>query len=177
MIETKFSIAQYLSEYLSGKYNNGASGAFRIPDNTDLYHTLWTLMAKRQRNQSPIDEGNVSIILPDRRLGKDPKVYNYISPRSAKLIEKSVKYMFDNELHIVMNENHLKGHLLDNRDVVYRFLRSYGIESISDDALLKNFYRYRDAIRKREMRRDYKKKLKHTEKTTDRTTRFVHQNG
>ena len=34
------------------------------------------------------------------------------------------------------------------------------IDSISEDALLKNFYRWRENIRKRKKRREYKKKLK-----------------
>ena len=57
MITTSINIEPYLAEYLRGKYNNGSEEAFRIPDNTDLYHTIWTLMAKRQKNQSPVDNG------------------------------------------------------------------------------------------------------------------------
>lgn len=49
MITTSINIEPYLAEYLRGKYNNGSEEAFRIPDNTDLYHTIWTLMAKRQK--------------------------------------------------------------------------------------------------------------------------------
>ena len=54
----------------------------------------------------------------------------------------------------------MNGHLLKNLDVVHHFLCSYCIDSISEDALLKNFYRWRENIRKRKTRREYKKKLK-----------------
>ena len=72
MITTSISITPYLAEYLRGKYNNGSDEPFRIPDNTDLYHVIWTLMSRRHQNQSPIDDGNLTIILPERRIGKDP---------------------------------------------------------------------------------------------------------
>ena len=74
MITTSISITPYLAEYLRGKYNNGADEPFRIPDNTDLYHVIWTLMSRRHQNQSPIDDGNLTIILPERRIGKDPEI-------------------------------------------------------------------------------------------------------
>ena len=160
MITTSINIEPYLAEYLRGKYNNGSEEAFRIPDNTDLYHTIWTLMAKRQKNQSPVDNGNLAFILPERRIGKDPKVYNFLSPNSVRLIEKEVRRMFNRELHAAMNENDMNGHLLKNLDVVHHFMCSYCIDSISEDALLKNFYRWRENIRKRKTRREYKKRLK-----------------
>lgn len=50
MITTSISITPYLAEYLRGKYNNGADEPFRIPDNTDLYHVIWTLMSRRHQN-------------------------------------------------------------------------------------------------------------------------------
>ncbi len=160
MITTSINIEPYLAEYLRGKYNNGSEEAFRIPDNTDLYHTIWTLMAKRQKNQSPVDNGNLTFILPERRIGKDPEVYNFLSPNSVRLIEKEVRRMFNRELHTAMDENDMNGHLLNNLDVVHHFLCSYCIDSISEDALLKNFYRWRENIRKRKIRREYKKRLK-----------------
>ena len=91
---------------------------------------------------------------------KDPKVYNFLSPNSVRLIEKEVRRMFNRELHAAMDENDMNGHLLKNLDVVHHFMCSYCIDSISEDALLKNFYRWRENIRKRKTRREYKKRLK-----------------
>lgn len=160
MITTSIMITPYLAEYLREKYNNGADEPIRIPDNTDLYHVIWTLMARRHQNQSPVDNGNLTIVLPDRRIGKDPQVYNYLSPRAAKVIENEVRRMFNRDLHTAMDENDLNGHELNNLDIVHKFLCSYCIDSITEDALLKNFYRWRENIRKRKRRREYKKKLK-----------------
>lgn len=160
MITTSIQIEPYLAEYLRGKFNNGSDEPFRIPNNTDLYHVIWTLMAKRRADQSPVDNGNLTFILPERRIGKDPQVYNYLSLRAAKIIEIEIRRMFNRELHIVMDENDQDGHELNNLDIAHNFLCSYCIDSISEDALLKNFYRWRENIRKRKRRREYKKKLK-----------------
>ncbi|MDY5433680.1 hypothetical protein [Bacteroides pyogenes] len=160
MITTSINITPYLAEYLRGKFNNSSDEAFRIPDNTDLYHLVWQLMTRRPAGLSPIDTGNITFALPDRRLGKDPQVYNYLSPRSARLIDAEVRRMFNYELHAAMLENQENFSGLNNLDVAHKFLCAYGIESLSEDALLKNFYRYRDNIRKKKKRREYKKKLK-----------------
>lgn len=158
MITTSIYIEPYLAEYIRGKYNNGCEGSLRIPDHTDLYHMVWALMSRRQKNQSPVDAGNLTFILPERRVGKDPKVYNFLSPASARMIEKEIRRMFNRELHTVMDENDLNGHDLNNLEVVLHFMHSYCIESVSEDALLKNFYRWRENMRKRKVRRKYEKR-------------------
>lgn len=157
MITTSIHIEPYLAEYLRGKFNNGANEPFRIPDNTDLYHTIWSLMLPRPKDYTPIDEGNLTFALPDRRIGKDPTVYNYLSLRAARIIEREIRRMFNREVHIAMDENDLNGRALRQIDVVHMLLCSYGIESITEDAILKNFYRWRENVRKRSKRRSYKK--------------------
>ena len=94
-------------------------------------------MARRHQNQSLVDNGNLTIVLPDRRIGKDPQIYNYLSPRAAKVIENEVRRMFNRDLHTAMDENDLNGHELNNLDIVHKFLCSYCIDSITEDALLK----------------------------------------
>lgn len=160
MITTSISITPYLAEYLIGKYNNGADEPIRIPDTSDLYHAIWQLMTRRPAGLSPIDAGNLTIILPERRVGKDPMVYNYLSERSIKMIEIHIKRMFNYDLHTALLENREIGSPLTNLDVVHRFLCEYGITTLSEDALLKNYYRYRENLRKRAKHREYKRKLK-----------------
>ena len=114
-------------------------------------------MAIRRKNEDPAD-ANLHIALPKRRIGKDPRYHNYLSPRSAKLIEDEIKRMFNRELHTVLEDNDANGRPVNNIDVVYRFMNDYMIESITDGALLKNFYRYRENIRKKKYRRKYTKR-------------------
>ena len=164
---TSIIIQPYLAEYIYGKYNNGATEAVKIPDSSDLYHIIWEYMQKRPKEVSPVDEGNLIICLPERRIGKNPLVYNYLSKRATKGIEKFIKNMFNQELHDTLMDNDKRGHLFDNIDVVYRFLNLYAIESITADALLKNFYRYRESLRQKKKRRERKEMLNLTRKITD----------
>lgn len=159
MITTSITITPYLAEYLRGKYNNGAVEPFHIPDNTDLYHIVWSFMTRRRKDVSPVDDGNLTFLLPDRRAGKDPAYYNYLSEPAARAIEKEIRRVFNQELHSLMLENDQNGHAYDNIEIVHRFLCSYCIESVTEDALLKNYYRWRDSIRKRKHRREYKRTL------------------
>ena len=152
MITTKIQITPYLAEYLFAKMNNYSFEAFSIPDDTDLYHLIWTLMSRRPAGLSPIDKGNVEIILPNRRAGKNPLYFNYISPKSQRMIARNVKAMFDLELHDIMNQNVKNGRPLRDVDVVHQFLCDYGIDSISEDALVKNYYRWREKFRKHSAR-------------------------
>jgi hypothetical protein len=149
MITTKIQITPYLAEYLVSKMNNYSFEPFSIPDDTDLYHLIWQLMARRPPRISPNDEGNITIILPHRRQGKDPQYFNYLSPRSQQLIARSIKFMFDLDLHDALNNNVKKNRPLRDIDVVHQFMCDYGIESITEDALIKNYYRWRDNLRKR----------------------------
>jgi len=158
MIQTSIQITPYLAEYIRGKLNCFGDEPLQIPDSLDLYHVVWTLMAKRQKNQSPIDTGNLTLALPDRRIGKDPTVYNYLSAHAAKIIDAEIRRMFNHELHSLMKDNETFGHEQSNLDVAYRMLCEYGITSIGADALLKNYYRYRENLRKRARRREYRRK-------------------
>lgn len=157
MVTTRIQITPYLAEYIKGKYSNFTSAPIQLPTDSDMYHVLWSLMMKRPDNAPLRDDGNVEFALPNRRVGKDPEYYNYLSPRSAKIIERSVERLFNQELHQVLDDNMSAGRLYDNKDVVLQFMYTYSIDSISEDALLKNYYRWRDKVRKRFKRREYKK--------------------
>jgi len=160
MIVTKITITPYLAEYLFGKFNNGSIEPIHFPENSDLYHVIWQLMMKRPKNVSCNDDGNLLIYLPDRREGKNPKTYNYLSPFSACIIEKHVRRMFNEELRSQLADNRERGRQFLDIEVVHQFICNYGIESVTEDALLKNFYRWRENLRKMRNRRNYTKKVK-----------------
>jgi len=170
---TKIQIIPYLAEYLIGKYNNGSPEAVKFPDESDIYHSIWQLMTRRPKQMSFVDAGNLEIFLPERRVGKDPKVYNYLSETSISMLEKKIKKEFNEELHSLINDNVERGKPYDNIEVIHQFMCAYCIESISEDALIKNYYRWKENIRKLRTRREYKKKLNFSEKITDRMPYFV----
>lgn len=150
-------IEPYLAEYVSNKFKNDPkTGAVKIPYTTDLYFVVWNLMAKPKPSSMATDIGdaaaNLRIHLPNRRHGaeelpgKNPAYYNYLSPSSAKQIEAAVRLMFNFELHRLLMENEEQGRPKRNLDLVYGFIHTYQLKSATPDALLKNFYRYRNRI-------------------------------
>lgn len=147
MITTKIQILLHLSEYIIGKYGERMSNPVTLPPNIPLYHFVWDVMSKRPLDKQ-IDVGNVELVLPDRREGKNPRIYNYISARSEKLIQYKIETMMWTELHDDLDHNkHRLG--LEYIDTIHIFCNKYNITGISEDAMLKNYYRWRNATRRR----------------------------
>ena len=96
--------------------------------------------------------GNLELALPETRAshqegGKPTAIYNYLSQRSAGIIEQKVNVMMRAELHDLMDENkHIYG--IDYLNTAYYFLRKYSIEHLSPDALLKDYQRWKAKIRR-----------------------------
>lgn len=153
MITIRINIKKHLQEYLIGKFGN--DGIVSLPDGCDLYHTLFNLTQKRPLN-CPFDTGNLTLALPNRRIGKNPAFYNYLGQRGEHIFEQHVEVMFWAELHDMIDYNkHREG--IDYADSVISFMKMYDISSISEDALIKNYYRWRIKIRKRDKKRKYNK--------------------
>ena len=57
------------------------------------------------------------------------------------------------ELHRALLENEEFGKERRNLDVIYDFMRTYRLKSITEDALLKNYYRYRNRLRQKKTRK------------------------
>lgn len=158
-------IEPYLAEYIQKKLEiDPKTGGVKIPHTTDLYHVVWNLMAKPDSHSMIPEDANLKIFLPSRRSnmdghpGKDPAYFNYLSMSAAKKIEDHVRLLFNFEFHRVMMENEEQGRPKRNQDVVYEFIRKYNLESISPDALLKNFYRYKQRLFPKVPRKYQKKK-------------------
>ena len=86
MVTIKINIKKHLEQYLRGKFNGCRDGAIVLPDHLDLYHVLFDLMSRRPE-ECPLDCGTFEIALPDRRCGKDPAYYNYLSERSQRIMQ------------------------------------------------------------------------------------------
>lgn len=162
MITTKITIEAHLAEYCWSKYSADPEGApVRFADNLDIYHLIYDLLEKRPINCSR-DQGNLEIVLPDRREGdlaggKSPERFNYLGVRSQKIINKKIKLMMRAELHDLVDENkHKFG--IDQIQSIHYFMKKYCIESITEEALQKDYQRWRDNIRRSTKKRPYKKK-------------------
>lgn len=162
MITAKIQVEPYVAEYITGKFYNAELQAVHFPPSLDIYVTIYDLMAKRP-DGAGTDAGNLCFCLPARRdankrCGKSPEQYNYFSERAVKILERRMRVMLWAELHDFMDENkHLRG--VRFIDSVFIFMNRYAINSISEDAMLKNYQRWRDNLR-RSKKRAYKKHKK-----------------
>lgn len=150
MITVKITVEKPVAEYIRGKYFDHEAGAVRFPSDLDIYVLIYDLLQRRPVD-SPVDSGNLEFILPERRVGKDPLTYNYLSGRAQKMLSDKMRLMMWAELHDYMDENkHIKG--IQFKDSVFTFMRRYSIESISEDALFKNYQRWRYKLRCKQKR-------------------------
>ena len=148
---TRIFVPEHIREYIIGKYGNFQPGAVRFPDNTDIYHTIYDLLEKRPSN-IPVDRGNLEIYLPTRSIGKSPEVYNYLGVRSVAIITRKLENMMWAELHDLLDENKHR-HGIDYINGIHSFISKYGLESLTEDAFLKNYYRWRAKVRRKEKRK------------------------
>ena len=154
------SVAPYLAEYAKKKFVlNRNNGGLVIPPMSDLYHCVWHHMSRPPREFDCSKSGNLKISLPCRRSStdegpwKDPAYYNYLSSTAAHNIETCLRRMFNYEFHAVMIENDEQGRPMRQIEVVEDFINRYQLQSISSDALLKNYQRYRRRIHPKRPRR------------------------
>lgn len=145
-------VEPYLAAYARMKFDVDAkTGGIKIPDSFDLYHCVWQLMERRPLNATLPDEPNLLIWLPARRgteelAQKNPAFWNYLSPRSARLIERSLRRLFNWEFHHYMEMATHGDHKVTKVQAVRNFIRKYGLGIDSEDALLKNIQRHERTI-------------------------------
>ena len=168
MLPLPISIEPYLAEYYTAKYGNGDSEPIRISDKADLYHVVWQVMEKRPADVPPTCHGNLVIMLPDRRCGKDPLWYNHISRHGLQLIEKRIRLEFNNDFHEYMERNEASGRRIEISDAIMMFISQYELKSISDEALKKNYYRWRMRVRPHNLRGYRKNTPKKQKNLSDR---------
>jgi hypothetical protein len=157
MITTRINIKEHLKEYLIGKFCGCHESPVEFPDKLDIYVLIWDLLIKRPVN-CPIDEGNLEIVLPERYGSKSPEYYNYLGSRSQNKIERKIEIMMWAEFREFMETERYR-HGSSIIDSVHLFMSKYGISAISEDALVKNYYRWRNLVRKREKRAYNSKKF------------------
>lgn len=161
MVTTKINIDAHIAEYAIGKWGSEFTEPVRFPDSTDLYHTIHDLSQKRPADLF-LDSGNLEIVIPEKNkdgdeIRKNPNVYNWFSSRSCEIINRKIRLQFWCEIHEFMTEQkHFHG--IEFIESVYTFMLKYRITSITEDAIIKNYYRWRQVVRKKEKRAYVRKK-------------------
>lgn len=152
----RINLEPYLCEYLIGKYGYSGQCVLRLPDGDDLYHLLYDLLEKRPANV-PVDRGNIELQLPRRRVGKSPLVYNFMGVRSQEEFSRRVSLRMWAEVHDYLDDQHHR-YGVSYISAIRNFLLRYGICSLSEDTILKNYYRWRMRVRFKRQKRAYLRK-------------------
>lgn len=156
MVTARINVPVYIAEYMRGRFAGFSDSPVRLPDNADLYHVVYDLLEKRPAG-AVADRGNLELVLPERSVGKRPETYNYLGVRSQRIISRQMELMMWAEAHCYIDEQkHQYG--VDYKDAVIRFRLKYGIEHLSEDAFIKNYYRWRGKVRKKGKKREYVRK-------------------
>ncbi|MGL4853166.1 MAG: hypothetical protein ACRC3Z_11080 [Phocaeicola sp.] len=154
---TKIQVSPHLLEYITAKYCDFCENSVvRFPDSLDIYHVVYDLLEKRPAN-SPIDVGNLEIHIPCRSHGKKTHTYNYLSIRAQAIIQRKIEGMMWAELHDHVDTlKHRHG--VEYITGIHLFMQKYDITTLSEDAFVKNYYRWRAKIRRKE-KRNYTRKV------------------
>ena len=137
-------VEPYLAIYARKKFEiDPKTGGIKIPDTFDLYHCIWQLMQRQPKDAQIPAEPNLIIYLPCRRKaegqpGKHPEHWNYLSPRSARLIEKSLRRLFNWEFHHYMDNAVYGSRPQAKTEAIRSFIKYYGLDLDSEEALVKN---------------------------------------
>ena len=143
-------VEPYLAQYARMKFDTDPkTGGIKIPDSFDLYHCVWQLMERRPTDAVTAADANLTIFLPFRRAvdgqpGKHPEHWNYLSPRSQRMIERSLRRLFNWEFHHYCEDLVSRG--TAKKEAVGRFIRMYGLSIDHEDALLKNLQRHERSV-------------------------------
>lgn len=153
MVTTSIQIKPHLAQYAQVVFKAPGKHYIQIPHHHDLYHLVACLMKKRPEN-AEITKGNLEIALPAQSRGKDPLTYNYLSVRAIDIFEAKLETYFWAHLHDFVDENH-HGLGVQMNSAIYMFMLKFKITAISEDALTKNYYRWRWAVRRKRRKRNY----------------------
>ena len=117
-------ITPYLAEYAVRKFHvDERTGAICIPDTSDLYHVVWNGMTKPRRGDIP-EEGNLQILLPKRREGKNPAYYNKMSSQSVKAFDHTLRIIFNFEYHHFLLDHDRRG---SRKNIIALVARGMGV--------------------------------------------------
>lgn len=148
MITTTIYVKPYLAAYMYVRYQNSVVtefNAIRLKSIENLYHVIKNLTAKRPRNVSWRETGNLTLIIPAPRYGKDPETYNYLGHDSIIIIEEEIETMLKTELHSMMLKNKFRNGIMYKKSLL-SFMDKYHIDDKHEDALMKAFQRWRKKI-------------------------------
>lgn len=143
----RIHIKPLLAEYLYGRYADPSKAdTIHLPAGSYLDNTLQEILTLRPANAPLRETGNLCLRLTARHRGKNPSRFNYLTQEGIHLLEERTL----NQLHIELFDRMMA----DRRrlgvpyiESVRCFIERYDIRSISEDGLMKAFWRWRRGMK------------------------------
>lgn len=143
MITEKIKIKPHLAEYANSKWKcRYLDRAVKFPEKSDITEIIHEFLHKRPDNETA-KVGNLEIVLPWKRGGKNLRFVNYLDETAALEISKKIEIIFWYEFHMEMDLRKIKKGIEYNT-TAYWFISKYNLKSISHDALTRSHRRYRE---------------------------------
>lgn len=139
----RFQIKPFLAEYLYGRFASSTTeGVIHLPPRSYLSNSLHELLNKRPFNAPARETGNLCLRLPNPHRGQSPASYNYLTRNNIRVFENRVQHLFHTELFDrMLTDRRRQG--ISYIESVRLFIERYHIEKISEEGLLKAFWRWR----------------------------------
>ena len=159
MVTVMFTIKPYLARYMYVRY--GQSLEFLSHSNppsnlptpihlfhlTPIYHFFHQLSVPHPQGVSWKEVGNISFVLPNPKLGKNPEVYNYFGQDSIFIIEKEIEVVMKAELYSFLLENKFKNGVMYIKSM-HEFMEKYDMaETAEEESLMRAFQRWRKKMK------------------------------
>lgn len=142
MTTTKIFLKPYLSEWAKAKWWDERWQAVRLPSDGYLYLYLYDAMSKRDVAGGTDASGNLSLCLPERGGGKNPRSYRYVTQEGRQRLESAFSQMFWAEVYDEFDCRHyLLG--VKYKDIAIELVRRWKLTGISEEGLLKSYRRWR----------------------------------
>lgn len=143
------TVSDHLAEFARRRFpSDERTGALIVPTTSDLWYCMWEEMRRRPRGVASVapSDANLHLRLPFRRRdegfsGKDPAYWNYIPPGGVRQVEACLRRRYYFEFHEWMLRRDLRDML--QRDRIRYWMSYWGTSFDHEDALLKNWQRWR----------------------------------
>lgn len=145
MVTTTIDVKPYLAAYLYVRYQNSVVtefNAIKLKSIENLYHVIKNLTVKRPKHVSWRETGNLTLVIPDPRYGKEPETYNYLGHDSILILEEEIEIMLKAELHSMMLKNKFQKGIMYKKSLLL-FMEMYHIDDKYEDGLMKAFQRWK----------------------------------
>lgn len=154
MRTVKFTLKPYLSEYLQKRYPAAEPGLVKLPPSSPLYDLL--LMSMRGDAMEPSEDWNLEVILPNpspKSGCRRPRCNYGLSRHARSKVSSAVYVMYWSDCHRYMER---RIHVYGDRiiDAATSFINEYELTLSTEDAILKNYQRWR--MRKKERKQSLK---------------------